>query len=177
MDGKHFMLLSELFEQFRVQALALVKEAEEAGYIDDLTNCYNRRAFDIRLEQLSNSNVYVMFVDVNGLKEVNDTQGHLTGDFILKDLGKMLKAHFGGNDVFRVAGDEFLVLKANMKPKAFELMVEEFRTTINSTHKTSVAIGCSFTNETKDLMTALAEAEKLMYADKRKFYQAKRIKN
>lgn len=170
-------MLSELFEQFRVQALALVKEAEEAGYIDDLTGCYNRRAFDIRLKQVADLyTVNIMFVDVNGLKEVNDTEGHLAGDLILKDLGKMLKAHFGGNDVFRVAGDEFLVLKANLKPKTFEIMVNEFRTTINTTHKTSVAIGYSHTNETKDLMTVLAETENLMYADKKKFYQIKQNK-
>lgn len=171
MDGKHFLMLSELFEQFRVQALALVKEAEEAGYIDELTTCYNRRAFDVRLEQLSDFHgVFVIFVDVNGLKQINDTQGHLAGDLIIKDLGKMLKAHFGGNDVFRVAGDEFLVLKSNMNPKVFELMVNEFRTTIDSTHKTSVAIGCSYTNEAKDIMAVLVEAEKAMYADKRKYY-------
>lgn len=177
MDGKHFMMLSELFEQFRVQALALVKEVEEAGYLDDLTNCYNRRAFDVRLEQLHGLPVCVMFVDVNGLKQVNDTQGHLAGDLVLKDLGKMLKAHFGGNDVFRLAGDEFLVLKAKTKPMVFELLVDEFRTTINSTHKTSVAIGCGCTDETKDIMTALTEAEKAMYTDKKKFYQLKQIKS
>lgn len=174
MDGKHLLKLSELFEQFRVQALALVKEAEEAGYIDDLTGCYNRRAFDIRLEQVSHLyGVNVMFVDVNGLKQVNDTQGHLAGDLVIKDLGKMLKAHFGGNDVFRVAGDEFLVLKPNLKPKTFELMVNEFRNTINTTHKTSVAIGWSYTDETKDLKAVLAETEQLMYSDKKKFYQIK----
>lgn len=177
MDGKHFMMLSELFEQFRVQALALVKEVEEAGYLDDLTNCYNRRAFDVRLEQLHGLPVCVMFVDVNGLKQVNDTQGHLAGDLVLKGLGKMLKAHFGGNDVFRVGGDEFLVLKASLKPKVFELLVEEFKATINCTHKTSVAIGCSCATETKDIMTALTEAEKAMYADKKNFYQLKQIKS
>lgn len=172
MDGKNFLLLSELFEQFRVQALALVKEAEEAGYIDELTGCYNRRAFDIRLEQLAGTiNVCVMFVDVNGLKKVNDTEGHVAGDIVLKDLGKMLKAHFGGNDVFRVAGDEYLILKASLKPKTFGLVVEEFRTTINNTHKTSVAIGWSYTTETKDLMAVLGETEQLMYADKKAFYK------
>lgn len=178
MNGKTFLMLSELFEQFRVQALALVKEAEQAGFLDDLTNCYNRRAFDIRLEQLQGlPGVCVMFVDVNGLKQVNDTQGHLAGDLVLKGLGKMLKAHFGGNDVFRVAGDEFLVLKANQKPKVFELLVEEFKATINCTHKTSVAIGCGCTSETKDLKSVLAETEQKMYADKKKFYQIKQIKN
>ena len=178
MDGKYFLMLSDLFEQFRKQALLLMKDAESAGFLDDLTCCYNRRAFDVRLEQLAGqSEVCVMFVDVNGLKLVNDTQGHLAGDLILKDLGKMLKAHFGGNDVFRVAGDEFLVLKANLKPKTFELMVNEFRTTINTTHKTSVAIGWSYTDETKDLKAALAETENLMYADKKMFYQIKQNKN
>lgn len=170
MDGKYFLMLSDLFEQFRKQALLLMKDAEAAGFLDDLTCCYNRRAFDFRLEQLANTPVCVMFVDVNGLKQVNDTQGHLAGDLVIKDLGKMLKAHFGGNDVFRVAGDEFLVLKANSKPKVFELLVEEFRTTINSTHKTSVAIGYSYADETKSIMTALAESEHSMYADKRKYY-------
>ena len=87
------MMLSELFEQFRLQALMLLKDAEESGFLDDLTGCYNRKAYDIRKEQLPATDVGVIFVDVNGLKQVNDTQGHKAGDVLIRDLGKMLKAN------------------------------------------------------------------------------------
>lgn len=170
MDTKHFMMLSELFEQFRQQALLLLKEAEELGFLDDLTGCYNRKAYDIRKEQLLNIAVGIIFVDVNGLKAINDAQGHKAGDVLLRDLGKMLKAYFGGNDVFRVGGDEFIIFKANIKPEALKASVEEFKLTIDIMHKTTVAIGYTMAGYEKSLDEAIAEAEQNMYQNKEDFY-------
>lgn len=168
MDSEHFMLLSELFDQFRQQALMLLKDAEECGFIDDTTGCYNRKAYELRKTQLTEITVGVIFVDVNGLKYVNDTKGHASGDVLLRDLGKMLKAYFGGNDVFRVGGDEFIIFKPNVKPEVFTNLINEFRTAIDTMHKTTVAIGCSINN---DLEKALKEAETQMYIDKENFYK------
>lgn len=169
-DSKHFLMLSELFENFKTQALALLQEAEEFGFLDDVTGCYNRKAYEIRIGQLPDACVGVLVVDVNGLKQVNDTQGHFAGDVVLKDLGMMLKAHFGGNDVFRVAGDEFIVIKVNIKPEVLDKMVGNFKFTINNTHKTSVAIGHCH-GDAKDLLSLITAAEKLMYEDKAEFYR------
>ena len=169
MDGKHFMMLSELFEQFRLQALMLLKDAEESGFLDDLTGCYNRKAYDIRKEQLPATDVGVIFVDVNGLKQVNDTQGHKAGDVLIRDLGKMLKAYFGGNDVFRVGGDEFIIFKTNITPEVLKAGVWEFKTAIDIMHKTTVAIGYSVSKG--NLEAAITEAEKFMYKNKVEFYE------
>lgn len=169
MDSKHFMMFSELFEQFRLQALMLLREAEEAGFIDELTNCYNRKAYAIRKGQLLGSSVAVLFCDINGLKVVNDTKGHKAGDVLLRDLAKMLKAYFGGNDVFRVGGDEFVILKANAKPEAFNAIVEEFKSAMEM-HTTSVAVGCSMSSPDKSLDTAIVEAEQEMYSQKKYFH-------
>lgn len=169
-DTKRFLLLSEMFDNFKNQALALLREAEEFGFIDDVTGCYNRKAYEIKIEQFANSSIGILVVDVNGLKHINDTKGHFAGDLILKDLGMMLKAHFGGNDVFRLAGDEFIVLKTNIKPEVFDSMVNNFRYTINNTHKTSVAVGHCI-GKADDLIASIERAEKLMYADKDAFYQ------
>lgn len=172
MDGKKFLLLSELFEQFRVQALMLLKDAEECGFLDDLTFCYNRKAYDLRKEQLLDKvGTGVVFVDVVGLKKVNDEYGHSAGDLLLRDLGKMLKAYFGGNDVFRVGGDEFIIFKANIKPQTFEHSVNEFRVAIETVHTTKVSIGYSYTTSDNKLDSAIKEAEEMMYLDKKQFYK------
>lgn len=169
MDGKHFMMLSELFEQFRVQALMLLKDAEENGFLDDLTGCYNRKAYNIRKEQLPTNDVGVIFVDVNGLKHINDTQGHKAGDVLISDLGKMLKAYFGGNDVFRVGGDEFVIFKTNIKIEELKASVWVFKNAIDTMHKTTVAVGYSLANG--NLEAAITEAEKYMYKNKVEFYE------
>ena len=171
MDGKYFLMLSELFEQFRLQALMLLKDAEESGFLDELTGCYNRKAYDIRKTQLPEANVGVIFVDVNGLKQVNDKQGHKAGDVLLCNLGKMLKAYFGGNDTFRVGGDEFVIFKVNIKPEVLKAIVDEFKLAIDTMHKTTVAIGYSLTSVDKHLEEAITEAELKMYKNKLEFYE------
>ena len=172
MDSKYFLMLSELFEQFRRQALLLLKDAEAAGFLDDLTNCYNRNAFNVRKEQLDSLiNVGVVYADVNGLKRVNDRHGHEAGDLLLKDLSRILKAYFGGNNVFRLGGDEFIVLIPNAREDILKNLVEDFRITIDSTRKTNVAIGWGFTTKDKNLDIIIKETEMDMYIDKDNFYQ------
>ena len=51
-----------------------------------------------------------MVCDINGLKYVNDTMGHAAGDRLIKDAGAMICGHFTHGDVYRVGGDEFVVL-------------------------------------------------------------------
>ena len=82
----------------------------------------------------------------------------------------MLKSYFGGNDVFRVGGDEFIIHQPNIKHETVEALVNDFQTTINATHKNSVSIGCTCTLDCGNFDNAIKEAEKIMYQEKEKFY-------
>ncbi len=85
--------------------------------IDDLTRLYNRRGFitladqQLKLSQRNKRGFYLVFVDLDGLKQVNDNYGHLEGDKALINSAKILKKAFRETDIIaRIGGDEFMVL-------------------------------------------------------------------
>lgn len=92
------------------------------AYTDTITDLANRNLFDDRLDQLlsysqRNKTAFaMMFIDLDGFKEVNDTYGHTTGDKLLKIVGQRLSQIFHEPDtVARFGGDEFLVLASNIE--------------------------------------------------------------
>ncbi len=85
--------------------------------VDELTGLYNRRGFYLlaersrRAAQRAGADLFVAYVDADGLKQINDTQGHPAGDELLKSLADVLMRTFRGADVIaRMGGDEFCVL-------------------------------------------------------------------
>lgn len=74
-----------------------------ALFFDSVANCYNRTAFDLQ------SFNRVAIIDLDSLKWLNDTLGHRTGDYYLRQLAKELSGAFGSASVFRLSGDEFAV--------------------------------------------------------------------
>jgi diguanylate cyclase (GGDEF)-like protein len=102
--------------QVAAVVLALV-EARQQAATDELTGCLNRRAGLTRLgeelarSQRARSPVSCLMLDVDNLKQVNDTFGHLEGDRVLRDTGASLRAQRRAYDVAaRYGGDEFLVI-------------------------------------------------------------------
>jgi diguanylate cyclase (GGDEF)-like protein len=84
---------------------------------DDLTDCYNRRGFQVlaerqmKLGRRSGRSMLLFFIDVDGLKEINDTFGHIEGDQALKRTAELLKITFRDSDIIaRMGGDEFAIL-------------------------------------------------------------------
>ncbi len=94
---------------------------EEAAYVDALTGLWNRRAADRDLDQAvaradrPGRSLSVVMVDVNDLKGINDRLGHPAGDRALRDVAAELTAVLrAGDNVYRVGGDEFLLVLPNM---------------------------------------------------------------
>ena len=106
---------------------------EQLAYRDPLTGLLNRRALDARAAQAfevaagARRTVTVVSLDINRLKQVNDTLGHLAGDQLIQSVGRALTAEFGrlaGTLVSRVGGDEFTVLASGHDPVAVIAMAD-----------------------------------------------------
>jgi diguanylate cyclase (GGDEF)-like protein len=89
----------------------------EAALVDPLTGCANRRALEDDIERAvagakrTGLDVTVAVIDLDGLKQINDSFGHQTGDATLRDLAKTLRHAVRDTDaIYRVGGDEFVVL-------------------------------------------------------------------
>lgn len=96
-------------------------------YVDALTGAYNRHYYNEQLARLKNYNATAI-IDVDNFKAINDTYGHTAGDYVLKEVVKILKEQTRAADaVIRFGGDEFLLILQDMSADAFIKKLEELR--------------------------------------------------
>ena len=105
----------------------------ELAYTDSMTEVQNRNAYEERLKKLrkpsSNiSCITVIVIDINGMKEINDSYGHFSGDDAIKTVAKALKDTIGTKaDIYRIEGDEFVCIsESNVLP-----YISQFKDTIS----------------------------------------------
>jgi diguanylate cyclase (GGDEF)-like protein len=112
--------LSELAAEFRAMADHLQRHTEEMDYLsshDAMTGLLNRHGFEQHLEGLlahlrHSSGLYLLcYLDIDGFRVINDTQGHAAGDSLLREVAAQLRDGFSSDiPVARLAGDEFAIL-------------------------------------------------------------------
>jgi diguanylate cyclase (GGDEF)-like protein len=135
-------------------------------------NAYNEREADINqlIADYDMQELAVVVCDINGLKHVNDTQGHAAGDQLIKDACALIRAYFPKGDVYRVGGDEFVVLLqgegyASLSEDAAALN-REVEAHIE-TGEVVVSIGWSVLGEADpQLRAAFERADQMMYERK-----------
>lgn len=108
--------------------------ARQAGH-DSLTGLHNRRAFEANLEEAlrirHSQSLYVLYLDLDQFKAVNDSCGHAAGDLLLQSLGRVMSERFGADFVARLGGDEFGMVLLNATPDGAraraQMMIDEVR--------------------------------------------------
>lgn len=124
------------------------------SYHDQLTGLYNRRYFEEELARLDvprNFPLTVVMADMNGLKLINDSLGHATGDEILKKVAEVLQKSCRAHDlVARLGGDEFVILLPKTDPSETEQMVQRIKDNASKEKVGSVDISISFGYGTKN---------------------------
>ena len=145
---------------------------------DELTRCYNRRAYeeDINKLNLSKEWVYVS-MDLNGLKRANDSFGHVAGDELIQAAADCMKNSFSEHGkVYRVGGDEFVVIITKDIPQ-FENILRTFEQRVASWHgefveSMSVSYGYVFSSERmwNSILDISKASDERMYESKKKYY-------
>jgi len=143
---------------------------------DTLTGLYNRTYFDLELQRLDRSRhfpVSVIMMDVNGLKSLNDREGHQRGDMLLQEVGRILSEMFRAEDmVARIGGDEFIVLLPETDSQTVNKAVVRIREFLagnkqrNGIPSVSLSLGSATAEEPGMLLESIKLADKLMYQDK-----------
>ncbi|MBR4237318.1 GGDEF domain-containing protein [bacterium] len=144
---------------------------------DPLTNLYNRRTYYVHLSKYNKQISGLILLDMNGLKRVNDYEGHEKGDSALSLIGKALldASRIGNFKAYRVGGDEFIIISINENEDKIKKVIEKIREELSET-KYSVSIGYSFSRALNpDLNILLKEADKKMYLDKAKYFKESKI--
>lgn len=150
------------------------KMLTQLSYTDGLTSLFNRTYFDKKVEEIIENKKFPMGLilgDVNGLKLVNDTLGHLRGDKLLKCMAKILKkATNEVGTVFRWGGDEFVILLPGLSHMECARMMQKIddicENTICGGIKTSISMGYSILDEGDSIDKVLVEAEDKVYKKK-----------
>ena len=145
------------------------------GYNDLMTDVGNRRAFErFEDEELDKDGTYgFVMCDINGLKAVNDTQGHEAGDALIKGVCQSLVDTFGKMNVFRMGGDEFVVVSHVKSEGELEAKVNLAKKFIEM-EKRSASIGYVFCeNGSIPYEEVKVEADKRMYQEKQLYYSGR----
>jgi len=151
----------------------LFAKTQELATRDPLTGLFNRRAFAERLlaqvaacGDSGRGLTYVM-IDVDDFKHVNDSRGHAYGDAVLKRLADTLMRNSRAEDVVgRFAGDEFVVLLADVDPELARTLVARLSNDLK-TQDLSCSLGAAiFPRDARDAASLLAAADRALYATK-----------
>ena len=185
-----FAVQSKEDPDYIVMAIANVDEAKrmELAYIkamdianrDALTSVKNKRAYvqtevemDEKIEKKEQSPFAVVVCDLNGLKQVNDVQGHQAGDEYIKGSCSIICNVFSHSPVFRIGGDEFaVILKGKDYDQRYELIkqlgVEQEDKRVNGIKP--IAVGLSDFDSENDIRVqdVFERADSLMYENKKK---------
>lgn len=179
---KNHVVISVTNVDAQVRREQKIREEASANYEkarhDDLTGIRNKNAygeFEKKLDQQIKCGKDIEFAialcDVNGLKTVNDTQGHKTGDIYIRDAAKLICETFKHSPVFRVGGDEFVVVLRGSDFTNREELSQQFYETVKRNaeeDKVIVACGISVYDKGHDKNTAAVfeRADAMMYRNK-----------
>ncbi len=151
----------------------IYKDLETLSYVDGLTGVYNRNKYLETLKQyeaLPPNSLGVVYADINGLKQANDTYGHLYGDIIITNCAKTMSKFFG-EQVYRVGGDEFVAFCINCSQDTFETVIENLHKYIAEDDSRCMSIGSVWKTGKLNIQEAIAYSDDLMYAEKQNYYK------
>ncbi|SFH58655.1 diguanylate cyclase (GGDEF) domain-containing protein [Pseudobutyrivibrio sp. OR37] len=155
------------------------------AYEDELTRIANRSKYEKYMENLwaKGEDFLVVSIDLNGLKTVNDNQGHLMGDKYLVEFGTVLEDCFGNEGfIARIGGDEFVAILTGDNMSKVDELIEKMNRSLDklnaedATLYRSAAVGYAYRHEApdKEYHSVYLLADERMYENKKLTHGARR---
>ena len=166
----------------KIERYMYAYELKKISIMDELTGCFNRRAFEQDIDIINQNNIKTntcsMMIDVNGLKDVNDTLGHKAGDELISAVAITLRDIFNvSGKCYRIGGDEFVVIM-NLEKEQVEMLIEKTNRALASytgkyVRNVTVSIGYVISRDYPDynIENLVKEADKKMYDSKIRYYK------
>lgn len=164
------IIISRQFLQIEAANKMLSKEA----LFDALTGLRNRNSFKKAVQTLSGSELTAfacIYIDINGLHEINNYLGHQAGDAMLKTAADILLENFSSEDIFRIGGDEFIILCSDVRQETMLERAELIRRQIESAGY-SFSLGLEWRDSDIHIRDIIQTAEAAMRRQKKEYYQA-----
>ena len=177
-NSSYLLLSMSIFLSYAIRHRNHVDMLHRLSYHDLLTNALNRNAFMDMLSQFrpgQYASAGIIYIDINGMKEINDFYGHHQGDKILITTVAKVFNLFKPDELFRIGGDEFVIITYDLTEtdfyEKFNLLRNIFCEKTNLPF--SIATGSCWVKSPSDLNSLLQQADSAMYTDKKKFYYGK----
>lgn len=174
-DTKEMLELLSYFLGSEISNHLLMNQLEVMSRVDALTGLGNRRAMIGRMKEISSRSQMppygVINIDLNGLKVINDRDGHDAGDRYIIQAGELLRKIFYEGDIFRTGGDELIIINTDISRETFERKAARLREDSVKNDVVSLSMGAFWSDGSVDLATAFRHADESMYADKEEYYR------
>lgn len=151
----------------------LIEDLRHAGCIDMLTGLKNRNEYMRKFNELKKNkpqSLGVIFIDINGLKQMNDTKGHEYGDAMIRKTAECIRKYTSEN-AYRIGGDEFIALWEDISKKEFYDKVEMLRKEFDGIREYSISMGNIWQDGEIDIQKQVKKADASMYKAKQAHYQ------
>ncbi len=151
----------------------LLNKFKKLSLFDELTGAHNRNCFNMTIERhLANHPGFlgIIFIDINGLKEANDTYGHIYGDKLIIKCANICKEVFK-EAIYRVGGDEFVVVYDSGDEASFDEKSKSLDKLLSKAENLIVSVGSSKSYDKSDVASSIDHADKAMYQAKQEYYK------
>jgi diguanylate cyclase (GGDEF)-like protein len=174
-EVKELVELTAYFLGAEIANYLLLERLDVMSHVDSLTGLNNHNAMLLTMkkymEEETENPFGVVNIDLNGLKIVNDDEGHDAGDRLLVRAAALLKLAFGDYEIYRAGGDEFVLLCPGITEEQMQAQVQQLRSLADSTPDLSFAVGSVHAAGEYDIRKLMHTADELMYKDKQEYYR------
>ena len=155
----------------------LLQHLNTLSFHDPLTGAYNRNAlFEHNASVGRYKSLGVVYCDITGLKQVNDSMGHDAGDLLIRHSYELIRNILGTPWVYRIGGDEFVAVFPDLEQKEFWSKVTDLHAAVHKSKQSHIAVGYAWCGEQPfNMEEMISQADKVMYQDKRDYYAANRM--
>lgn len=171
---REFFVNLAYFLSMELEGFRAKERLKAMGYTDALTGLANRNRFTADIEELDEAGPRrgfgVAFIDMNGLKEINDEQGHMRGDRALRAVARIVRSSFPEANVYRLGGDEFLAIQLDVEGDRFAADAARARELFGE-QGCSTAMGLFYASEPLLVEQAVKVSDQRMYREKRIYYE------
>lgn len=151
------------------------QKIEEMATVDMLTGLKNRNCYQQDVRKLTgqgHQSLCCIYMDVNGLHEMNNHLGHAAGDEMLRAVGTSIRNYFGEEYSYRLGGDEFVTFCRDISKEHVNQSLEYFLKDMQEQHY-HISVGSFWQDTSLQIETMVSKAEKKMYENKRRYYERK----
>ena len=174
--ANEFRYLAKAYNKMYARYKTSLEHLSYKASHDELTGAYNRAGYDLLLSSIDLSTTYMMLLDVDNFKTINDTYGHETGDRVLIKLVQVLNSIFRDDDcICRIGGDEFVIFmvhSSGMQRRLIESKIEqineEMENTADSLPPVTISIGIVNGRDVTDPESLLDKTDAAMYESKKR---------